>query len=104
MPDFKFIQETASYQRHLLLKAVQLLAVGGRLVYSTCSISREENEDNVSWILLECPRLRLLERSQTGIMHGQPGIGFKMEWSIHRFEPWDEYDTIGFFIACFQLF
>lgn len=39
----------AKRQRKLLLAAVQCLNPGGRLVYSTCSISPLENEDNMAW-------------------------------------------------------
>lgn len=36
-------------QRVLLSRCVPLLKPGGCLVYSTCSIDREENEDQVEW-------------------------------------------------------
>ena len=35
------IQETAVYQRVLIEAAAKLLKVGGRLVYSTCSVAEE---------------------------------------------------------------
>lgn len=38
------IQEMATLQRKLLLKASEFVRRGGRLVYSTCSIESEENE------------------------------------------------------------
>lgn len=36
-------------QKDLLAKAARLLAPGGRLVYSTCTTNRAENEDQVLW-------------------------------------------------------
>jgi 16S rRNA (cytosine1407-C5)-methyltransferase len=36
-------------QRHLLTRAAELLAPGGRLIYSTCTTNRQENEDQVLW-------------------------------------------------------
>jgi 16S rRNA C967 or C1407 C5-methylase (RsmB/RsmF family) len=36
-------------QRRLLTKAVELLSPGGRLVYSTCTTTQEENEEQVRW-------------------------------------------------------
>ena len=36
-------------QRQLLQNAFSLLRVGGTLVYSTCSLKQEQNEDNVFW-------------------------------------------------------
>src|SRR5258706_3286581 len=42
------IEDLRQIQGKLLQRAVEALAPGGRLVYSTCSIEREENEDVVS--------------------------------------------------------
>ena len=39
----------AARQRALLLRGVQLLRPGGLLIYSTCSLEPEENEDVVQW-------------------------------------------------------
>ncbi|MFK8069085.1 MAG: 16S rRNA (cytosine(967)-C(5))-methyltransferase RsmB [Gammaproteobacteria bacterium] len=56
-PDIKYhrkardIDSLAKTQR-LLLKALwPLLASGGRLVYVTCSVFKQENEDQISWFL-----------------------------------------------------
>jgi len=38
-------------QRELLEKALTYLRPGGLLVYATCSIEKEENEDQVAWIV-----------------------------------------------------
>lgn len=38
-------------QRGLLLNGLRLLKPGGTLVYSTCSFSKAQNEDVVSWLL-----------------------------------------------------
>lgn len=40
-------------QRQLLEQAWTMLAPGGRLVYSTCTFSLEENEGNIAWFLQE---------------------------------------------------
>jgi 16S rRNA (cytosine967-C5)-methyltransferase len=55
---------------------------GGRLVYSTCSVEREENEGVIQEILARDDRFRLLKTTRT--------------WP-HR----DECD--GFFIAILQI-
>jgi 16S rRNA C967 or C1407 C5-methylase (RsmB/RsmF family) len=39
----------AELQRHLLTQGRGLLAPGGWLVYSTCSIDRAENQEQVAW-------------------------------------------------------
>ena len=49
-----------NYQRQFIEVAVQLLRVGGTLVYSTCrregdTIDPMENEENVAFILREFP-------------------------------------------------
>jgi 16S rRNA (cytosine967-C5)-methyltransferase len=48
-------------QLALVRRAVPLLKPGGRLVYSTCSVEAEENEEVVAAIQKECPELELQE-------------------------------------------
>ena len=43
-----------SLQRRILLRGVELLEVGGRLVYSTCSFNPIENEAVIASVLKEC--------------------------------------------------
>ena len=45
------ISSLAALQLDLLERALPLLAPGGRIVYSTCSIEQEENEDVISAFL-----------------------------------------------------
>lgn len=45
------INELAAVQRGILSEAARVLRPGGRLVYSTCSVEREENEDVVASFL-----------------------------------------------------
>lgn len=47
----------ASRQRHILQHAVRMLKPGGRLVYSTCTLNHEENEEIVAWLLESFPEL-----------------------------------------------
>ena len=44
-----------SLQREILTAAIHYLKPGGTLLYSTCSVSREENEENRSWLLQQFP-------------------------------------------------
>lgn len=46
---------SADYQRHLLLLALAAVRVGGRVSYSTCTISIEENEGVVAAALAAAP-------------------------------------------------
>lgn len=68
-------------QREMLAIVQQYVAPGGTLVYSTCTISSLENEDNVAWFQETFPEFTL--KSQEQILPGQG-----------RFD--------GFFIAVFQ--
>ncbi len=45
----------AERQRRILGYAAAMLRPGGRLVYSTCTLSPEENEETVRWFLREHP-------------------------------------------------
>ena len=60
-PDIRYhaspekIRELAALQRDILSVVWRYVKPGGTLVYSTCTISREENEDNRSWFLANYP-------------------------------------------------
>lgn len=47
----KLVENCAALQKKLLAKALRLLKKGGTLVYSTCSVLREENEEVLQSIL-----------------------------------------------------
>lgn len=48
-------QELAAFQRKILAVVQSYVKPGGILLYSTCTIHREENEENVRWFLEEFP-------------------------------------------------
>ena len=48
----------AGRQREILRSAGSLVKPGGRLVYSTCTFSREENVENIRWFLSQFPQFR----------------------------------------------
>ena len=60
-PDIKYqltqerLNELVSLQREILVNAAKLVKPGGVLVYSTCTINPEENEENVSYLLTQMP-------------------------------------------------
>ena len=47
-------------QRKLLLDAADMLKKGGMLLYSTCTFSVKENEENIAYLLQERPDMELL--------------------------------------------
>lgn len=70
-------EELVELQRKILSTVWQYVKPGGTLVYSTCTVHKEENEKNVEWFLENCPFI-LKEQIQM-----LPGV-----------DTWD-----GFFIA-----
>jgi 16S rRNA (cytosine967-C5)-methyltransferase len=55
------LPELTALQRGILGHAADLLAPGGGLLYATCSVEREENEDAVAWILAARQDLRQVD-------------------------------------------
>ncbi|CAG5120499.1 unnamed protein product [Candidula unifasciata] len=97
-------------QHKLLLTAVKLLKPGGVLVYSTCTITREENEDQVARLLARCSCMDLVDIPMKLGGVGLSGCDLTEEQrlKVQRFDPTStesaevyNIDTIGFFIAKF---
>jgi len=55
------LQELQERQIEILRSAVSRLAPGGRVIYSTCSLEKEENEDVLEQMLKEDGRLNLID-------------------------------------------
>lgn len=49
----KTVKELVKLQKKLFKSAYQALKVGGEMVYSTCTLNREENEEILEWALQE---------------------------------------------------
>jgi len=70
-PDIKYtktmkdVKELAKFQRALLTAAATYVKHGGTLVYSTCTVTTEENEDNTAWFLENHP-YELLTQERIG--------------------------------------
>ena len=90
------LQEVAALQRRILTNAAEYVKPGGTLVYSTCTINKEENERQAAWFADNFPfSLRSLDgglpealkdkESKAGMCQLLPGI----------------HKTDGFFIAAF---
>jgi 16S rRNA (cytosine967-C5)-methyltransferase len=70
------LEEKKELQRDILKKFHPTLKVGGQLVYTTCSLFRAENEDQVDWLISQ---------------------GFELKKSFYL-EPF-KYNGDGFFFA-----
>lgn len=95
------IYKSAHLQKELIRAAIDSLKVGGFLVYSTCSISVEENEEVVDYAV----RKRHVKIVETGLDVGEPGIPKYVE---KQFDPRMKYcrrmyphvhNMDGFFVA-----
>lgn len=58
------IKELASLQRDILSVVSHYVKPGGKLIYSTCTISRRENGENTQWFLQTFPDFTLLQERQ----------------------------------------
>lgn len=103
----KLLDHFAQMQRDLVWSAMMLLKVGGTLVYSTCTINPQENEQFVAHVLKTYPCLVLCPQPDH-LMLGEPGLanqGLTREEAqlVQRFDPSSlALDTMGFFIAKFK--
>ncbi|CAH7292333.1 Nsun6 [Phodopus roborovskii] len=86
------LKEVTSYQplqRRLLNVAVKLLKPGGVLVYSTCTITLAENEEQVAWALTTFPCLQLQPQEPQIGGEGMVGAGLSQGQlkQLQRFDP-----------------
>lgn len=86
-------------QRRILADCWPALRNGGMLIYSTCSYSREEDEDILDWLTtdLEAESFRLDLHPEWNIVETR---GKKGGWG-YRFYP-DRLKGEGFFISCLR--
>ncbi len=77
-------------QYNIAMNALNYLAVGGEMIYSTCTVRKAENEEVVLRLLENCPQIELCEMPTI--------MGSKFE-SMTTLFPSDFDGNDGFFIA-----
>ncbi len=90
---YKKVLGCAEYQKQFMKVASKIVKKEGIIVYSTCTISLEENEKIVEFALENLG----LELEEQSIKIGEGGFGFS---KVQRFNP-DVLEMPGFFIAKF---
>lgn len=85
----------ADTQRALIASAFHALRPGGTLIYSTCTLNREENQQICQWLLNEWPGA--VEIAPLNDLFPQAHKAITAEGFLHVFP--QIYDCEGFFVA-----
>ncbi len=95
------LEDARSVQRRILANAAQLVKPGGQLIYATCSLLREENEDQTDWFTENVPGFAQLPVED--IWHAAVGGPFPPHQSGFglRLSP-ASTGTDGFYCAIFE--
>ena len=92
------VNEVSEKQKSILHSSVPLVKPGGRLVYATCTLLRQENEDVVEEFMESHPEFKLIEAAELSkkwnIGLVPTGLFIKLFPHIHG--------TDGFFCAVFE--
>ena len=100
----RLVERLSSLQKQLILAGFDCLKPGGVLVYSTCTLTVEENELVVDWLLKMRDSARLVDFSLPGLKRrsGLTEFGdFKLDEELRktaRIMPYDNWAE-GFYIA-----
>ncbi len=68
------VKELSERQKFMLLSAVSSTRVGGRIVYSTCTLAPEENEAVIDWVLKKTKGAVVVEKPKQLPVVFHPGI------------------------------
>lgn len=94
------IDDLVKLQRALLTRALGQIAPGGALVYCTCSLLREEGEDQIKWLLSQNDEIEIIPPYAPGLdpawISPEGGVRLRPEY-------WSEMGGMdGFYMAILQ--
>lgn len=93
--DYSIVSNIVNVQKKLIEEAISHLNVNGELVYSTCSILKEENEDIVRYVLDKYDNLELVKLDTSKYLD-VPFLDVNIDGTM-CVKPTDLYE--GFFVA-----
>ena len=102
-PDIKYrmtpeaLESLAALQRNILTVAQAYVKPGGRLIFSTCTKNRKENEENARWFLEQFPYDSISLKGKLGEQLDSAAANRDFIQLLPGIHPCD-----GFFIAAFQ--
>lgn len=103
-PDLKWkqtpkdVEELTAKQASILARAAKLVKAGGRLIYATCSLLAEENEQLAEAFLAAHPQFQLVNAAD--ILAQQQ---VKLDTGVYLKLLPHQHETDGFFAAVFEL-
>lgn len=93
------LEEAMETQQRILTSASRMVKPGGRLIYATCSVLPEENEDQVAWFTSENPEFAIMDCRQ--LWHDCVGGEAPVNGPFMQLSP-ASTRTDGFFCAVLQ--
>ncbi len=102
----KTIKSLSKLQKKLVTATIEILKVGGEIVYSTCTHAPEENEEIVNYIIENFPNMQIQKismpiRAREGMTSWENKEFSKEVKLAQRVYPHDN-NTEGFFLAKFK--
>ncbi len=95
----EYILKCAELQKEILASAALAVMPGGRLIYSTCTFAKEENEYNVIWFLENHPEFTLEKIEMNFGIEGLSGNA-EIDSKVRRITPKNGGE--GHFVALFK--
>ena len=98
----KMIEKLSRIQKKLASSALQILKTGGEMIYSTCTLSPEEDEEVIDYLIknfdIEIQQIKLPIKMRCGICEWESKQYSKETKKACRLYPHDN-NTDGFFLA-----